>query len=144
MRKTSCNSRADARIPVLVVGASAKNGPAWLDGYGFSATPCSDARDMLKMLGQRRHQAVLCDIEMSGIGVKALLKAVNAQFPDVAVVAVTRPSALRHGVLAMIAGAAGYVQTPLQPENVVASLRSALNSKRLDSAVRGSSFQASN
>ena len=28
----------DARIPVLVVGISAKNGPAWLDGYGFSVT----------------------------------------------------------------------------------------------------------
>jgi DNA-binding response OmpR family regulator len=53
------------------------------------------------------------------------------------VVAVTRPGKLRNGILAMIAGASGYVQTPLQPDTVVTSLRSALRRKRLDSAVQG-------
>ena len=71
---------------------------------------------------------------MPGIRVKALLKAVNAQFPDVAVL---RSHDRRHcamEVLAMITGASGLSsKRRSQPENVVASLRSALNSKRLNS-----------
>ena len=144
MRKVPGNSRAKTRTPVLVVGSSAKKGPSWLDRCGFSATPCLDAKDALKMLSLGRHQAVLCDLELVGMDGTALMNAVCADFPDVAVVAITRPRKLRHGVLAMFAGASGYIQTPLHPEIVVASLRNALNKKRLNCAVRGLNFSVSN
>lgn len=136
MRKLSGNSRADARIPVLVVGSSAKDGPGWLDGHGFSATPCLDSTDALKMLSEGHHQAILCDLDMPGMGGELLLKTVCADFPEVAAVAVTQPGKLRHGVLAMFAGASGYIQSPLRREVMSASLRTALTKKRLDSAVR--------
>jgi DNA-binding NtrC family response regulator len=67
----------------------------------------------------------------------ALLNVIRANFPDVAVVVITRPGKLRNGILAMIEGASGYIQTPLQPEMVATCLRSALRRKQLDSTVRG-------
>ena len=137
MRKLSCNSRAHTRIPVLAVGSSAKNGPTWLDGYGFSATPCLDSSEALKILSEGHHQAILYDHAMPGMNGELLLKTVCADFPGVAAVAITRPGELRHGVLAMLAGASGYIQSPLRPEVIGASLRTALAKKWLDSAVRG-------
>jgi DNA-binding NtrC family response regulator len=137
MGKDSGNQKKDTGTPLLVVGSSAKSGLSLLDGHEFSATPCLDARDALRMLSQGRHQVVLCDLEMPGMGGMVLVNSVHAGFPDVAVVVITRPGKLRHGILAMIAGASGYVQAPLQPEIVAASLRSALRRKQLDSAMRG-------
>jgi len=137
MRKLPGNYRAAASIPVLVVGSSAENGSIFVDGCGFSATPCVDAGDALEMLRRGRHQVVLCDLDLHESGGKVLLNAICADFPGAAVIAITRPGKLRNGVLAMIAGASGYIQMPLHPATVVASLRGALRRKRLDSAVRG-------
>jgi len=137
MRKNPVHSRSVASTPVLVVGASVSDGPFLADGCGFSATSCLDAGDALEMLRQGLHQVVLCDLDTHGSDGMVLLKAVCADFPQVAVVAVTRPGKLRNGILAMIAGASGYIQTPVQSDTVVTSLRSALRRKRLDSAVQG-------
>lgn len=137
MGKDSGHQKKDAGTPLLVVGSSAKSGLSLLDGHEFSATPCRDASDALRILGLGRHQIVLCDLEMPGKGGMVLVNSVHAGFPDVAVVVITRPGKLRHGILAMIAGASGYIQAPLQPEIVAASLRTAMTRKLLDSAMRG-------
>jgi DNA-binding NtrC family response regulator len=137
MRNVLDDFRGVTATHVLVVGRSALTGLSRLDACGFSATPCPDARNALKMLDDSHHDAVLCDLEMPGMGGMALLDVVRVKFPDVAVVMITRPGKLRNGVLAMIAGASGYVQMPLQPEMVAASLKSALIRKQLDSAMYG-------
>ena len=88
------------------------------------------------MLSEGHHQAILYDHAMPGMNGELLLKTVCADFPEVAALAVTQPGELRHGVLAMLAGASGYIQSPLRPEVMGASLRTALTNKWLDSAVR--------
>jgi DNA-binding NarL/FixJ family response regulator len=88
------------------------------------------------MLSEGHHQAILFDHAMPGMNGELLLKTVCADFPGVAAVAVTQPGELRHGVLAMLAGASGYIQSPLRPEVMTANLRTALTKKWLDSAVR--------
>ena len=135
MRKASGDSKRDSGTSLLVVGKFATAGMSLPGRCEFSATPCRDARDALKMLGQGRHKAVLCDLEMPGLDGMGLLYNVCADFPDVAVVVITPPGKLRNGVLAMLAGASGYIQTPLQPGVVVASLRTALKRKQLNSAM---------
>ena len=137
MRKVSQPHKGNSGTPILVVGSSAKSGLSMLDGYEFSATACPYPGGALEMLSQGRHQVVLCDLEMPGMSGMVLVNSVSAGFPDVAVVVVTPPGKLRHGVLAMIAGSSGYVQKPLQPETVVASLRRALKRKQFESAMRG-------
>ncbi len=136
MGKDSGHQKKDTGTPLLVVGTSAMSGLSLLDGHEFSATHCPDASEALRILSQGRHLAVLCDLELPGKGMK-LVSSVHAGFPDVAVVVITRPGKLRNGILAMLAGASGYVQAPLQPEIVTASLRSAMRKKQLDSALRG-------
>lgn len=105
-----------------------------LNGSGFSVTPCSNANEVLKILHQGHHRALLCDVETPGTAGVGLLNAVRADFPNVAVVVVAPPKKLRNGIMAMMAGASGYIQTPLVPAVVAASLRSALRRKQLDSA----------
>ena len=137
MGKESGHLKKDAGTPLLVVGTSAKSGISLLDGREFSATHCLDACEALQILRLGRYQAVLCDLELPGEGGMMLVSSVQAGFPDVAVVVITRPGKLRNGILAMMAGASGYIQAPLQPEIVTASLRSAMRRKQLDSAMRG-------
>lgn len=88
------------------------------------------------MLSEGRHQVVLCDLEMPARDGMVLLKSVRAGFPDVAVVVIAEPGNLRRAILAMIAGASGYIQAPLERESAAASLRSAMKRKELDSALR--------
>lgn len=137
MRKSSLECRANLDTPVLMVGRSAQASVRLPAGCGFSATSCPDERNALTILRQGRHQAILCDLRTTGTGGKGLLNDVRAEFPDIAVVVVTTPRKLRHGILAMMAGASGYVQTPLLPENLTASLSGALKRKHLDMATRG-------
>lgn len=87
------------------------------------------------MLQGQRPEAVLYDLGMPG-GAE-FPSQVAAQYSDVALIAVTREGELRGGLLAMMAGASGYIQSPSRPEVVSASLRGALTRKRLECALRG-------
>jgi DNA-binding NtrC family response regulator len=136
MQRNSADSRRDSVAPFLVVGRTAKTALTLLNGCGFSWTPCPEVRDALKLLHKGRHRAVLCDLDLTGVDGKKLLNTIRTDFPEVAVVAVTRPGKLRHGILAMIAGASGYIQTPLQPAEVAACLLNAMKRKQLDVALR--------
>jgi FixJ family two-component response regulator len=88
------------------------------------------------MLGQRRHRAVLCDIDIPGVDGMQFLHRVCAGFPEVAVIVVTGPGDLCGGILAMISGASGYIQAPFESENIAAKIGSALKRKHLESALR--------
>ena len=134
--KNSVNPQIQSGISVLAVGQFAKASLVLLTRCGFPATPCLTVKDALKLLVKGRHQIVLCDLDSPGISNKELFNRVRADFPDVALVVVTRPEKLRDGMLAMVEGASGYIQTPFQPELVASGLRSALTRKRLESAMR--------
>jgi DNA-binding NtrC family response regulator len=87
------------------------------------------------MLAQERYQAVLWDLDMPGGDGLEQLHRNSADFPHVAFVALTKPQELRRGVLAMISGAAGYIQLPIDPQTVAETLECALKKKQLESAL---------
>lgn len=136
MRRFSPNSRSAPSTPILVLRRSVDPAFSLPDGCGFSTTPCSSVTNALEILHHGHHRAVLCDLDMPRASRTDLVKTVCADFPDVAVVVITPPAKLRQGILAMLDGASGYIQTPLQPDTVIAGLRSALMRKQLDTAAR--------
>jgi DNA-binding NarL/FixJ family response regulator len=87
------------------------------------------------MLGQRRYHAVLCDLKLPSMNGVELMECIRQEFPEVAFVMVTERSDIRHGILAMISGADGYIHPPLAPCAIVASLDRALKRKRIESAL---------
>ena len=87
------------------------------------------------MLGERRYNAVVFDMDHPETQRTQFLSRVCEGFPDVAVVVVTKPASLRRGMLAMISGASAYMLKPLQSENASAGLVRALRKKQLESAM---------
>lgn len=121
---------------VLVTGDSSDAIAAYLANTEWSAEISPDGKQVLKRLGQRRYQAVLCDIDLSGIGVMKLVSRIRADFPDVAVLVVTPPEKLRQAVLATFSGASGYLLTPFQPGALASALDNAMLEKKYESALR--------
>ena len=122
---------------ILVVGPSVKASVPLLAGCGFDANLCPNGIDALEMLNERRYHAVLCGLDLPGEKGMSFLNLVCDEFPEVAVVIVTKPGELHRAMMAMIAGASGYIQTPLRPAAVSSSLKSALKKKWLESALLG-------
>jgi len=122
-------------ISVLVVGASLEMSIPLLAGTGFRANLCPVASCALRMLNNQRYQVVLIGLDVPEMKGMKFVNYVRERFPEVALVVVTKPDDLRSAMLAMISGASGYIQTPLRPETVCSSLKSALKRKRLESAL---------
>lgn len=137
--KNAIRAGEGAITSLLVVGTSAQAGISSLASSDFCATACLDARHALQELNSRTHQIVLCDLDLPGADGTKFLDRVCAEFPEIAVVVVTSPRDLRRGMLAMLSGASGYVQTPLHRTAVSTALQSALTKKRIESAVLGTS-----
>jgi two-component system, NtrC family, nitrogen regulation response regulator GlnG len=91
----------------------------------------------MKMLSAEQYQIVLCYFDAPWDRWTRFLNLVRQEFPEVAVVVVTKRGDLRRGVEAMISGASGYLQTPIEPKTLVPVLQSALKSKQLEAAVLG-------
>jgi DNA-binding NtrC family response regulator len=136
-RKRSASSGHSSEISILVVGASIKAGIPFLVRAGFIAIPCPDTNSALRKLSDHRYQAVLCRLDVSAKNGMKFLNIVSKRFPEVAVVVVAKPGELHRAMMAMIAGASGYIQTPLRPAAVSSSLKSALKKKWLESALLG-------
>jgi two-component system response regulator AtoC len=99
---------------------------------GLSGEGCSSGDEALGMLKDCAFQGVLCDYTLADMGGMELLSEIRTKFPEVAFVMVADSGDVRHGVLAMIAGASDYLLKPLRTDAVVASLRRALKRKRIE------------
>jgi DNA-binding NtrC family response regulator len=125
----------DSEGRFLAVGDNSEIGRSlvqMLAGGGFSGEACTSDRQALSMLKHRTFHGVICDHTTSGMSGMGLLNEVRTSFPEVAFVMVTESGDVRHGVLAMIAGASGYLLKPLQSDAVVTGVRQALQRKRLE------------
>jgi DNA-binding NtrC family response regulator len=127
----------DSNISILVVGASVKASVRSLALRGASLTLCPDAKCAVQMLKEGSYQVVLCHLDGPWTRTKRFLGLVSKEFPEVALVPVTKPHDLRMGMLAMISGASGYLLTRIEPRTLVPAVRNALKRKRLEAAVSG-------
>jgi ActR/RegA family two-component response regulator len=121
-------------LSLILLGASARSLASSVGVFGISPTLCQNTNEAVAALKVLPYQAVLCDLKLPGA--EKFMQDVRAGFPTVAVLVCTQPCDLRGGILATMSGAAGYIQAPLDPENVNAVLHSALERKRLESAIQ--------
>jgi len=99
---------------------------------GFSTTACGSGEEALKLLSNQSFDAIISDLNMPGISGLELLAEAHRQFPLTAFLMATGVGDVSVGVAAMKQGAADYILKPFQMEAVVASLRRALEMKRME------------
>ncbi|MBI4714866.1 MAG: response regulator [Nitrospirae bacterium] len=98
---------------------------------GYRIQTAENAFDALEKIRGNGFSVILSDIMMPGMDGISLLKKVRAQNPDTAVVMITALSNVNSAVESLRLGAYDYIIKPFNLEEVVISVRNALEKRRL-------------
>ena len=99
---------------------------------GFNPHACTSGEAALNLLSNESFDAIISDLNMPGISGLELLAAAHRLVPGTAFLMATGVSDVAVGVAAMKQGASDYLTKPFQMDAVVASLRRALEMKRME------------
>lgn len=101
-----------------------------LSAEGYVVDVADDGPGMVAMLGARRHQVVLVDLDLpGGKGIEVLETAVNAAGSSRVIACMSKPTT-EAAVAAMRAGAFDLLTKPLDKESMLASIRAALEKQK--------------
>ncbi|WP_458378576.1 sigma-54-dependent transcriptional regulator [Pseudomonas chlororaphis] len=103
----------------------------WLSLSGFEVQLFSRAEDCLARLPRDFPGVILSDVRMPGISGLELLKQVQQRDPDLPVILLTGHGDVPMAVEAMRDGAYDFLEKPFSPENLLSSLRRALDKRGL-------------
>jgi DNA-binding NtrC family response regulator len=92
---------------------------------------CQDSLCALPLLATRDIEAVLLDLTMPGLSGEELLELLARDFPDVPVIVITGLQEIDTAVRCLKLGAFDYLVKPVEPGRITASLRHALELRRL-------------
>jgi CheY-like chemotaxis protein len=132
-------SPIEPKVSLILLGAAVGSIASSVRELGISPTLCRSTNEAVAALKRLPYQAILCDLKLPGAD--KFMRDVRNQFPSVALLVFTQPGDLRGGILATLSGASGYIQAPLNPQKLTAVLHSALERKRLESAILSSVTQ---
>lgn len=102
---------------------------------GFDCRSCQSGDSALELLQAESVEAIISDLNMPGITGLHLLETVRQKYPRTAFLMATGVDDIRIGIEAMKKGADDYLVKPFQFDVVVASVRRALEKKRLEREV---------
>lgn len=103
----------------------------WLELNDFRVVQASNARDALKTLVTDEPDVVLSDVRMRGMSGLELLDAVKARHPALPVIILSGHGDVPMAVAAMQGGAFTFLTKPYVPEQLIATLRNAVESSSL-------------
>ena len=132
-----CSSLTEDRLTtrrpksVLVVGRHSTAAIRHMPEGNWAVAGTSLPSEALEYLGSNPCDLLLCDLHLAGTSSVTLLSRMTRKHPEVTVVVCVEPANLRDAVLAMIAGAAGFVVTTQSPEFVSDCLSAAYENNQL-------------
>ena len=103
-----------------------------LEDAGYVVTVANDGNSALAMLAEREPDLVLLDIRMPGKSGTELLAEIKTSYPDTAVIMATVVTDTHTAVQCMKDGAYDYITKPFDLDEVVLSVRRALEERRLE------------
>jgi two-component system C4-dicarboxylate transport response regulator DctD len=127
-------SMIDAYIQVLLIDDDPHLRQALgqtLDLAGFNVTTLADARSAASRIERDWPGVVISDIRMPGIDGLQLLQQLQEQDPELPVLLITGHGDVPLAVQAMRAGAHDFLEKPFASEELIDSVRRALNLRRL-------------
>jgi DNA-binding NtrC family response regulator len=98
---------------------------------GFDVVPTADPRDALARFGREPFDLVLTDQKMAGLSGLDVVQAVRARNPETPVIVMTAYGTIETAVAAIKAGAADYLQKPLNLDELLHRVRQAQAYRRL-------------
>jgi two-component system, sensor histidine kinase and response regulator len=102
---------------------------------GLAIETCDSAAKALEMIAARDYDAIVSDIKMPGMDGLALLHEVSEIRPSTPTLLITGHGERDLAVQALRGGAYDFVQKPIERDYFVASLKRAIERRRLDREV---------
>jgi len=99
---------------------------SFLRGQGFETVPVSSGERALEVLSQQDIAMMISDVRMPGISGLETLRRVRKERPTLPVLLVTAYADIRDAVGAMRDGAVNYLEKPIDLDELLASVRTAV------------------
>ncbi len=104
---------------------------ALLAGNGFETLSARTAGEALELLEREEIDLVLLDLMLPDLSGHELLKRIRAEDPDQVVIVITAYSSIESAIEAMRLGAFHYIPKPFKNEEVLLTVRKALDQRQL-------------
>lgn len=101
----------------------------FLSKHGFDIEDANTAKKALELLDTTEYDLVLCDFRLDNMDGKTMLIKIKEKYPHMPVIIITGYSDIKIAVEVMKLGAYDYVTKPLFPDEIILTIRKALESK---------------
>ncbi len=111
----------------------------FLSKHGFEVLEATTGRAALEILDSVEPNLILCDFRLEDMSGSSILKNIKEKNPSVPVIIITGYSNIKTAVEVMKLGAMDYVTKPLLPDEILLTIRKALNQSSDDKENDGES-----
>lgn len=101
----------------------------FLSKHGFEIDDANAAKKALELLDTTEYDLVLCDFRLDNMDGKTMLVKIKEKYPRMPVIIITGYSDIKIAVEVMKLGAFDYITKPLFPDEIIVTIRKALESK---------------
>src|SRR5262245_51571960 len=136
------SSKPPRNVDILIVDDDAGQRSlleSFLKTQGFNTVTVSSGEQALAVLGQRDLDLIVSDVRMPGISGLEMLRRVRVEHPTLPVLLVTAYADIREAVGAMRDGAVNYLQKPIDLDELLSSVRTALGQEGATAVKEGQS-----
>src|SRR5215218_5225902 len=116
----------------------------FLSKHGFEVVEANTSKRATELLEASEYDLVLCDFRLDGTDGKSMLIKIKDRYPNVPVIIITGYSDIKIAVEVMKLGAYDYVTKPLFPDEIILTIRKALDSQESRSPVHVDNSGANN
>ncbi len=99
----------------------------FLSKHGFEVEDANTSKKALELLENTEYSLVLCDFRLDNTDGKTMLIKIKEKYPDMPVIIITGYSDIKIAVEVMKLGAFDYVTKPLFPDEIIVTIRKALD-----------------
>lgn len=99
----------------------------FLSKHGFEVLEATTGRAALEILDSIEPNLILCDFRLEDMSGSSILKKIKEKIPSVPVIIITGYSNIKTAVEVMKLGAMDYVTKPLLPDEILLTIKKALN-----------------
>lgn len=107
----------------------------FLSKHGFEIEDANTAKKALELLDATEYDLVLCDFRLDNMDGKTMLIKIKEKYPHMPVIIITGYSDIKIAVEVMKLGAYDYITKPLFPDEIILTIKKALDSKESRSEV---------
>lgn len=106
-----------------------------LERAGFEVATASNTQSVRSQIEREQFDLILCDLVLGNESGMDVLRYLQANHPEIAVVIITGHGSVRNALEALKGGASDYIQKPADPDEVIHRIRMVLDSANLRRAL---------